>query len=260
MAPTLLDPNLPPELDAVIARAMAKNPSDRYQRAMELALDLGELLEGRQPASQVAGSFARREAPHSLDSGHLFTTTLLARARSLTAKRAIAVAVCIASAVALYAWRRPSIDPAPVVGTPVVGAVASAPIAPIAPSSPSKATPRVGLVPVHAKTPKSTLDLEIDHHFKDGKISVWVDGKLEYTHPLQTEGKKHFLNLRKAHAQVSQTLSLSAGSHQVGVRVQSPADSFDQEKEVSSSFAPGAQKILRISFDGPHGALQLGLK
>jgi serine/threonine-protein kinase len=42
MAPTLLDPNLPPELDAVIARAMAKNPSDRYQRAMELALDLGE--------------------------------------------------------------------------------------------------------------------------------------------------------------------------------------------------------------------------
>ena len=50
LAPTVLDPNLPCALDAVIARAMAKNPVDRYQRGMELALDLRELLENRAPA------------------------------------------------------------------------------------------------------------------------------------------------------------------------------------------------------------------
>src|SRR6185369_11049488 len=32
-----LDVKLPPEVDALIARAMAKNPSDRFQNGMEMA-------------------------------------------------------------------------------------------------------------------------------------------------------------------------------------------------------------------------------
>jgi len=40
---TALAPELPPELDAVISRALAKDPNERYQRGMELAQDIGEL-------------------------------------------------------------------------------------------------------------------------------------------------------------------------------------------------------------------------
>lgn len=44
---TALDSELPPELDSVISRAMAKNPADRYQRGMEFAEDVRKLREYR---------------------------------------------------------------------------------------------------------------------------------------------------------------------------------------------------------------------
>jgi eukaryotic-like serine/threonine-protein kinase len=50
---TLLETELPPGLDYIIARAMAKDPAERYQRGREMVLDLQELNEGRAPWSQA---------------------------------------------------------------------------------------------------------------------------------------------------------------------------------------------------------------
>src|SRR6185369_3248445 len=46
------DTSFPPELDYVIARSMAKDPSARYQTGREMALDLSSLLRGQTPRSQ----------------------------------------------------------------------------------------------------------------------------------------------------------------------------------------------------------------
>jgi serine/threonine protein kinase len=45
---TVLETELPLELDYIIGRAMAKDPAQRYQRGMEMALDIQDLREGRE--------------------------------------------------------------------------------------------------------------------------------------------------------------------------------------------------------------------
>ena len=64
MAATLLNAELPHGLDYIIARAMAKDPAERYQRGMEMVLDIQELREGREPWSKtkLPGSPARSAA------------------------------------------------------------------------------------------------------------------------------------------------------------------------------------------------------
>jgi len=62
---TILDTELPPGLDYIISRALAKDRSQRYQRGMEMVLDIQELRAGREPWSKAkepgAGSVAQKE-------------------------------------------------------------------------------------------------------------------------------------------------------------------------------------------------------
>ncbi|HEX3032915.1 MAG TPA: Stk1 family PASTA domain-containing Ser/Thr kinase [Bacillota bacterium] len=47
VSPGCLNPEISPELEKVILRAMAKAPEKRYQRAWEMAVDLGTVLSGQ---------------------------------------------------------------------------------------------------------------------------------------------------------------------------------------------------------------------
>lgn len=62
---TLLDTDLPPGLDYIIQRAMAKEPAERYQRGMEMVLDIQHLQQGREPWSKakLPASHTRRRGP-----------------------------------------------------------------------------------------------------------------------------------------------------------------------------------------------------
>ncbi|PKQ28300.1 MAG: serine/threonine protein kinase [Candidatus Anoxymicrobium japonicum] len=46
LAPSLLNPDISPELESVVMKALAKNPENRYQTAMEMRSDLERCLEG----------------------------------------------------------------------------------------------------------------------------------------------------------------------------------------------------------------------
>lgn len=57
-----LEPDLPPGLDYVLSRALAKNPSQRYQRGMEMSLDLQNVLVGHEPWSKTKQQSTRTAA------------------------------------------------------------------------------------------------------------------------------------------------------------------------------------------------------
>jgi serine/threonine protein kinase len=93
---TLLDTELPPGLDYIIARAMAKDPAERYQSGMEMVRDLQELREGRAPWIQAklpgsptrigAAQTANEKANPSLGEPRI-AAKILSSARSLSIGR-----------------------------------------------------------------------------------------------------------------------------------------------------------------------------
>jgi serine/threonine protein kinase len=50
---TVRNTDLPDGLDSIIARAMAKDPAERYQRGQEMVLDIQHLRQGREPQSKI---------------------------------------------------------------------------------------------------------------------------------------------------------------------------------------------------------------
>ena len=46
--PSQLNPDVPPRLDAVVMKALSKNPTNRYQTADEFAADLDRVVKGQE--------------------------------------------------------------------------------------------------------------------------------------------------------------------------------------------------------------------
>jgi serine/threonine-protein kinase len=278
---TVLDTELPQGLDYIIARAMAKDPAERYQRGMEMVLDIQHLQQGREPwskaklpssptggsAGQTAKERAKSPPGQPAIAGKLLQNT---RALSLgrgaenlleVRKRYLPGALLLAGLFILGVWvisfgsrrERPrAAEPLPLAGA--VAPVVTAP-APIGKSV--KAVPAGS--PVSPATSPATLEIEVEHKFAEANLSIWVDGRLTYTHRLEGTDKKHLVVFHHVQGHEFHAVQVSPGKHSLRVQVTSDEATYDRSATVAGEFASGQESVLRINFD-KHGEMKLSLQ
>jgi serine/threonine protein kinase len=298
VAASALDMNLPPAIDMVISRAMAKNPEERYQLGSEFADDLREL----QRASQKTSTSTSTSAKPGTSTGTRSTPTRTGTAAALVAPPVTAV-VQAERVVRHILFRAPIRDLAlgaatiillvivgaqsklfvssskvsvgtsePVLSAPQLAnaAPAKTPVDAAQPSQPSIAMPVQTSIPTTRKVavkmphpakqilvPSSTLDLAVQHQFKDATLFVWVDDKLELTRPLHGGAQKKLVVFNGIRGVDSESLKIPAGHHLLRFRALSTDQTIDLSKTISAEFVGGDTKSLQLTFDKHNAGMRL---
>jgi len=278
---TVLDSDLPRGLDYIIARAMAKNPRERYQCGMEMALDVQELQAGREPGSKArlpgsspgAGAPETAQVTRTEDSTARFWAVsqrgaatnsrfgakalpLLRVTESLRNNSIAIAALLLGGALVLgigfsnVMWSRRS-PPQSLVGPSAIKSLPGDAPATVATGT----TTRPGL----ATATPATLDVEVEHNFRTAQLSVWVDDRPRYTQPLEGNDKKYLVVFHSIQGHESHAIQLAPGRHRVRVQVVSGTDSYDQSGTIAGEFASGKENVLRIHFN-KHGDMSLTLR
>ena len=266
-----LDSKFSSALDAIVSRAMAKDPAKRYQSGMAMASDLQDLRERSGFVQRDSATGLQKSAPIDtlqavpIERAPTPIWANLSRTVLLTAVLAIMV-------VAVGLWGNHSghdaadglkTEAVMVQGAPSANASRDRGIAPQQPGNraTSRANrPRIKTTVAGAQHPAdATLQIEVEHHFTDARASVWLDNDLVYTKSLHGEKQRRALLFQRVSGRQFDVIQVPSGTHQVRVRVHSAGDSYDQAKIIPGASIRGAS-LLRITCGGKGEGLQVALQ
>ncbi len=288
------NPTLIPEIDHVIQRALAKDIKARYQSGAQMALDLGDVLAGKcprtsGPAEMKSQHFTFLEAiAPACDSGIMRlnpdvsagkyipeSSNLEAAGNRRKGRQAILIGcAAVEGALALVLGYQAVAGPNTRAAAPVTGkteprsanaskAPQSSLVNPVEVSSvrvigrEKQNAVRV-MAPVNVASTDSAVNLEIEHPFKQGQLTMWIDDVLLTQEPLFGESRKKLGLFGGYGGQQSSELTVSAGKHVVRVEVRSAEGQFERTAETHAEFRAGTLKVLRVFVSaGPTGRLDL---
>jgi len=112
-------------------------------------------------------------------------------------------------------------------------------------------------LPKQIVVPLSTLDLAVQHQFKDATLYVWVDDKLMLTRPLHGATEKKLVVFSGVRGVDSETLNIPAGKHVLRLRTLSADHAIDLSRTISADFIGGGDKSLQVTFDKRNSTMHL---
>jgi serine/threonine protein kinase len=261
---TQLNSSLPPEVNGVLSRALAKDPAKRYQRGNELAQDLEDLREGRklvfaraatsQPEHQktvMQRAFGPMpaEPPGSSSSSSIAPGDVW---RHLYGEAIVRVRTLPRLVLSLLKNPQRSVEHGTEWLKSLLQAIRKAWA--VFWHLPLKARLAVGTTIVLLMTfsvnwaLKGTLIVKGRHPFRSADLSISVDDKLIYTSKLSGTERTTLGFFRRVQGSISETVRLPAGKHRIQVRVRAPDEGYDVAEEIQGEFALREQRALLIRF------------
>ncbi len=275
---TSLDAALPPELDQILARAMAKEPSQRYQSAAEMAQAIEEfrrqhqlLSTGASTSQWFVGTTDYSTAAAVLDKQPLPGTGASKNPHPLLSIRHLAYAgfalVLLAISGGLVATKFHQSVPAvaglvtaPTQAPPAISTPPSTPPAKTdsvphqSKSAVVRKTPSVVSARLHASSATlqpaplatSIMQVEIDHPFKDVSVTIWLDQQVVYQKDLHGETKSRAVVFRQVQGHQSDSIPVASGKHQLRVHAETPDNAYDQSKTITAMFEESGETVLHV--------------
>jgi eukaryotic-like serine/threonine-protein kinase len=222
--PSREQPGLPPALDLVVARALAKDREGRYADGRSMAEDLEDVIAGRPPrharATDPGHATSRLATVLSAAAG---TSVIRPQGSSGRRRRRLvflglgaAALVAAGFAVAfVLPWRGPP---------------AALPASTTAPLLPGQ------------------LEITVRHSLKTGVLKVWVDDKLVLEEGLEGRVSKKILSYKEHKGTLKETLDVAAGERTV--RIQVEGDGFAGSRRIKGTFTSGATRRLYAEISG----------
>jgi len=241
---------LPAALNAVVSRALAKDPALRYRRGRELAEDLDDVLHSRDPR-WAGGSVS--EADRTVVTGtrvtgaHAVGKTMVGQPAS-GSETAPPPAGASASPPPARFFHRVSMKARIAIGAGLLLALFLPFLF------------REGTLPIAGlgKPKTATLDIRSSHAFRSADLSIWVDGKLAHQGKLTGVVKKSWFR-STVRGSFSESLTVPAGKHVVRVRVRSAGEGYDQSREITADMAEDQAHRLVLGFSEKGRTLRLSL-
>jgi len=254
--PTRIVPGLPPDVDYLVARALAKKPADRFADGHAFAGDVRDVLEGRPPRHREGWQAPRRVegtmhaaglVPLEAETEDLrapapTVATLDARAATLRSgpgRAHLALAAVAALVLALlFAYARRDAD-APTASSEAATASRA--------SEGAADAAEPGLLPRLFKG-DAKLQLRVEHPLKSGRLRVWVDDQLVVERELAAPVTKKIVVLKKRKEILEETIELRPGERTLRVQLSSGEDVYGSR--IRGRFEPGETRRLVASLGG----------
>jgi predicted Ser/Thr protein kinase len=221
-------PGLPPDVERVLARALAKEPARRYPTAEAFAEDAEDVLAGRPPRHLDADELVVVEEPDSplaalLEDGGPAHVTPSPPPAPPWFRRPAGAAAVVGSILGLlvFAVWLSGRAPSPAEGPASRGAAGPAPSAP------------------------GRLRIDFDHPLRSGILRIYVDDELALAEAIAGQKRKKALVFRMHEGSFRDELEVAAGLHEVRVEVR--WDDSVRTERIVGRFRPGATRRLDAS-------------